>query len=167
VEANNLLQAQVIATKVWFGTCGQFELRQVSDCICTSCLLSLARSHMYQVTLAAVLTMTSTVMQEWRKPAAAALCLQLVHLMKPHLFTNALLLLLLLLLPPRQRLVGYLAGDNEDCAKLPPTVPLNSVLLTADRASQTVKGHFFFAIYLPEEVQVSGVACLCFHVAST
>jgi hypothetical protein len=40
--------------------------------------------------------------------------------------------------------------------KLPPTVPLNSVLLTADRAAETVKGHFFFAIYLPEEVQVRG-----------
>jgi hypothetical protein len=53
--------------------------------------------------------------------------------------------------------VGYLAGDNEDNVKLPPTVPLNSVLLTADRASQTVKGHFFFAIYLPEEVQVGVV----------
>jgi hypothetical protein len=64
-----------------------------------------------------------------------------------------------LLLLPAQRLVGYLAGDNEDSVKLPPTVPLNSVLLTADRASQTVKGHFFFAIYLPEEVQVGAAAC--------
>ncbi|KAF6259109.1 regulatory factor, effector binding domain-containing protein [Scenedesmus sp. NREL 46B-D3] len=52
-----------------------------------------------------------------------------------------------------KRLLGYLAGDNEDSVKLAPTVPLNSVLLTADKASGTVKGHFFFAIYLPEEVQ--------------
>ncbi|WIA28045.1 hypothetical protein OEZ86_010630 [Tetradesmus obliquus] len=52
-----------------------------------------------------------------------------------------------------KRLVGYLGGDNEDGVKLPPTVPLNSVLLTADRASRTVKGHFYFAIYLPDEVQ--------------
>uniref|UniRef100_A0A383VEY5 Uncharacterized protein n=1 Tax=Tetradesmus obliquus TaxID=3088 RepID=A0A383VEY5_TETOB len=56
-----------------------------------------------------------------------------------------------------KRLVGYLGGDNEDGVKLPPTVPLNSVLLTADRASRTVKGQFYFAIYLPDEVQVGGV----------
>lgn len=54
-----------------------------------------------------------------------------------------------------QRLLGYLAGENEDSVKLPPTVPLNSVLLTADRRSETVKGRFFFAIYLPDHVQVS------------
>jgi hypothetical protein len=67
-----------------------------------------------------------------------------------------------------QRLVGYLAGDNEDSVKLPPTVPLNSMLLTADRASETVKGHFYFAIYLPEEVQVGHLQAVrsCLHVTN-
>lgn len=60
----------------------------------------------------------------------------------------------LLLPPPPQRLVSYFAGDNEDSRKFKPTVPLNSVLLTADRQSETVKGKFFFGSYLPDELQV-------------
>eukprot|EP00879_Flechtneria_rotunda_P000220 GHRR01000294.1.p1 GENE.GHRR01000294.1~~GHRR01000294.1.p1 ORF type:complete len:299 (+),score=91.65 GHRR01000294.1:187-1083(+) len=52
-----------------------------------------------------------------------------------------------------KRLLSYLGGENEDGVKLPPTVPLNSVLLTADRKSETVRGKYYFALYLPEEVQ--------------
>eukprot|EP00878_Enallax_costatus_P000374 GHUV01000459.1.p1 GENE.GHUV01000459.1~~GHUV01000459.1.p1 ORF type:complete len:298 (+),score=47.01 GHUV01000459.1:273-1166(+) len=52
-----------------------------------------------------------------------------------------------------KRLVAYFAGDNEDSVKFRPTVPLNSVLITADRKSETVKGKFYFATYLPDELQ--------------
>lgn len=53
-----------------------------------------------------------------------------------------------------QRLLGYLGGENEDGCKLRPTVPFNSVFLTADSRAETVKGAFFFAIVLPREAQV-------------
>jgi hypothetical protein len=63
--------------------------------------------------------------------------------------------------PLPQRLLGYLAGANEDDARLlPPTVPLETILFPADRRSETVEGRFCVALYLPECAQVSGVVIL-------
>lgn len=50
--------------------------------------------------------------------------------------------------------------------KFRPTVPLNSVLMTADRKSETVKGKFYFASYLPDELQV-GLSVQILDVASS
>ncbi|KIY98048.1 hypothetical protein MNEG_9911, partial [Monoraphidium neglectum] len=53
-----------------------------------------------------------------------------------------------------KRLLGYLAGANEDDARLlPPTVPLETILFPADRRSETVEGRFCVALYLPECAQ--------------
>ncbi|KAI8462877.1 MAG: regulatory factor, effector binding domain-containing protein [Monoraphidium minutum] len=53
-----------------------------------------------------------------------------------------------------KRLLSYLAGSNEDGARLlPPTVPLETLLFPADEGSETVKGRFCIGLYLPECAQ--------------
>ncbi|GBF88965.1 hypothetical protein Rsub_01464 [Raphidocelis subcapitata] len=53
-----------------------------------------------------------------------------------------------------KRLLAYLAGANEDGAKLlPPTVPLETILFPADPGSESVEGRFCVALYLPESAQ--------------
>lgn len=53
-----------------------------------------------------------------------------------------------------KRLLAYLAGANEDRAKLlPPTVPLETIMFPVDKTSETVEGTFCIVLYLPDSAQ--------------
>jgi hypothetical protein len=53
-----------------------------------------------------------------------------------------------------QRLLEYFQGYNEEGDKMMPTVPLSTLLLTADSRSESVKGAFYAALYVPDRYQV-------------